>query len=216
MQQTAPAPVPASVRITWSGLTVEHHLQGLFQNFSYAVPDGTVVGVVGPASESLQAALAALVGRYTPIRGTVAIVGAPTAVALLTPTAAGTAGDDPKQKVGEAVLEVARVPKGSRKAEYTEWSLGAAGLGGYEERVVGDLGVGERLRLGLAMAAAAGASVVALDVSPVAGEASTGDLMMLLRQLANGGRVVLVGAPAPHELMDLVLNVPVGQEVLQP
>ena len=157
MQQTAPAPVPASVRITWSGLTVEHHLQGLFQNF----PTPSQMAPSWASSAQPRRVCKRPWRRWsdagTPIRGTVAIVGAPTAVALLTPTAAGTAGDDPKQKVGEAVLEVARVPKGgSRKAEYTEWSLGAAGLGGYEERVVGDLGVGERLRLGLAMAAAAG------------------------------------------------------------
>jgi ABC-type branched-subunit amino acid transport system ATPase component len=209
MQQT---PVPV-MRATWSDLTVEHHGVGLFHGFTYAVPDGTYVGLVGPDSAALDVALRALVGRYAPTRGTVAITGAPASVSLVS-SVRGAHEADPLQRVREAVAEVSRVPQGSNARAFTEWSLTAAGLGERGERLVGELTTSESVRLGLALAASAGASVIALDVSPIAGDPSAPQLMMLLRQLANGGRLLIVGAPAAHESMDVVLPVPAPTEVL--
>lgn len=202
------------MRATWTDLTVEYHGLGLFRGFSYAVPDGQLVGVVGPASEALDVALRALAGRYSGIRGTVSIVGEPGSVAVVSTSFFAAVADDPLQRVREAVAEVSRVPKGSTSRAFVDWSLNAAGLGERGERLVGDLSAGERLRLGLALAASSGASVIVLDVSPVAADAGTPELMVLLKQLASGGRVVIVGAPAPHETMDLVLTVPAPLEVL--
>ncbi|MDQ1247856.1 MAG: hypothetical protein QG597_2228 [Actinomycetota bacterium] len=209
MQQT----LPAVMRATWTDLTVEHHGVGLFRGFSYAVPDGMVIGVVGASSAALDVALRALAGRFTPVRGTVVITGAPASVAVVGATT-GPDRPDPLQRVREAVSEVSRVPQGSTGRAFAEWSLTAAGLADLGDRLVGDLTVAERVRLGLALAASAGASVIVLDISAAAADPTAAELMVLLRQLANGGRLVIVGAPTAHEAMDVVLPVPAPMEVL--
>lgn len=204
-----PQTMPAAVRATWTDLTVEHHGVGVFRGFSYGAPDGMLIGVVGSSSPALTVALRALAGHYAPVRGTVVIAGGPASVALVSSSDA-----DPLLRVREAVGEVSRVPKGSSGRAFIEWSLNAAGLSELGDRLVGDLSAAEEVRLGLALAASAGATMIVLDVSPVAADASAPELMLLLRQLANGGRLVIVGAPAAHDAMDLVLPVPAPLEVL--
>jgi ABC-type taurine transport system ATPase subunit len=206
-------PHPLPRRATWTDLTVEHHGVGLLRSFSASAADGQLIGVVGPASESLNVALLALAGRYGPVRGSVEIVGAPASVAVVADPVTD-AIDDPLMRVREAVLEVARVPDASGGGAFAEWSLSAAGLADRASRVIGDLTVMERVRLGLALAAASGATVIVLDISPVAADPGAPGLIVLLRQLASSGRLLLVGAPAGHESFDLVLPVPAPMEVV--
>ncbi len=204
---------PAARRATWTDVTVEHHGVGLLRSLSATATDGQVIGVVGPASEGLDVALLALAGRYAPVRGSVTILGAPASVAVVADPITD-AIDDPLMHVREAVGEVARIPQGSDRASFTEWSLSAAGLAERATRVVGDLTMMERVRLGIALAAASGASMIVLDVSPVAADPAAANLMGLLRQLANSGRLLIVGAPVTHEIFDVVLPVPAPMEAL--
>ncbi|MCB9412616.1 MAG: hypothetical protein H6525_07195 [Actinobacteria bacterium] len=206
-------PAPVARRATWTDVTVEHHGVGLLRSFSATASDGQLIGVVGPASESLDVALLTLVGRYVPIRGNVSIVGAPASIAVVADPITD-AIDDPLMKVREAVAEVSRIPQGSDRASFTDWSLGAAGLADRSTRLIGDLTMAERVRLGLALAAASGASVIVLDVSAVASDPGIAGLMSLLRQLASSGRLVLVGAPAAHEAFDVVIPIPAPMEVV--
>lgn len=205
--------MPSPRRATWTDLTVEHHGVGLLRSFTATAADGQLIGVVGPASENLNVALLALAGRYSPVRGSVEILGAPASVAVVADPVTD-AIDDPFVRVREAVAEVARVPSGSGTKSFAEWSLSAAGLADRASRLIGDLNAMERVRLGLALAAASGATMITLDISPVAADPGAPALIGLLRQLASSGRLVLVGAPAGHESFDLVLPVPAPLEVV--
>lgn len=202
------------MRATWTDLRVDHDGQWLFHDFSYAVPDGGIVGVVGAPAEGLSIALLALLGKWAPTQGLVTIVGAPESVAMAGAGVRGALPLDPLSTTSEAVAAVARPGAGSSTRTVVEWSLGAAGLANRGSALVGSLTDVELVRLDIAMAAAAGASVVGIDLSRL-GDHAAADLWHLLRQLAAGGRLLIVAAAAPHEAMDLVLSVPAQVEVAQ-
>jgi len=207
---TASAP-PPTVRATWSGLTVRFGSETLFRDFSYNVPDGGIVGVVGPSGPALTTALLALAGRYRPTDGSVDIVGAPQSVVVA--SLAGTDEYDPLLTVGETVAEMANATPHGPASANANWSIAGAGLMDLVNRQVGQLTTSQRLRLSLAAAAATGASVLVLDAGPVSGEADTQEIWSLLRQLAGSGRLLLVGAGAAHPAMNLILSIPQAPEV---
>lgn len=202
----------APTRATWSGVGVTFGGQVLLNDFSYTVPDGGIIGVVGPSGPALTAALLALSGRYRRVTGTVDIAGAPESVVVA--SLAGEDDYDPLLTVSETVSETANsTPHGSAQAN-ANWSIAGAGLSELMNRRVGELTTSQRLRMSLAAAAATGANVIVLDVGPVAGESDTPELWYLLGQLATSGRLLIVGAGVRHPAMNLVIHIPQGPESL--
>lgn len=209
------APQPPA-RATWTDVSVDVQGSVVLRGFTQAVPDGTLVGLVGYPSTGLSVALLTLAGRFRPGNGTVAIVGSPQSVAVVSceTTDQTTWGEcDPLQRVREAVAESARVPRGASAAAHLEQSLSAAGIADLADRPLGSLNAYERTLLGIAIAAASGASVLAVDVSSAAVEPARGHVMTLLAQLAASGRLVLVASSSAHEAMHLVVAVPTPMEV---
>ena len=199
------------MRATWSGVTVAWQGRWLFKDFSYAVPDGGIVGIVGPRGSAMDAALLALAGRYPLEAGTVAIVDAPDTVVVAN---LGTWElDDPLLTVTETVTQTARASAPTTNQANVVRCITAVGLHELADRPLGSLTSTERLRAALAAAAATGANVIAINASDAAGEPDEEDLWQLLVQLAGTGRLVLATNPRPHPAMNLVLSIPHGLEV---
>lgn len=213
--QPSTAP-PPSTRATWTDVTVDVHGSVVLRGFSSAAADGMLIGLVGYPSLGLTAALLTLAGRFRPSSGSVSIVGAPRSVAVVSADSADQTGwgaCDPLQRVREAVAESARVPRGTSAAAHLEQSLTAAGIADVADRPVGSLNAYERVLLGIAIAAASGAQVLAVDAASAAVEPARSHVMTLLAQLASSGRLVLVAAQSAHEAMNLVVAIPTPVEV---
>ncbi|TXH42589.1 MAG: hypothetical protein E6Q90_08855 [Actinobacteria bacterium] len=197
-------------RAEWSGLGVSLGGRVLLRDFTASAFDGQVVGVVGPAGTDLDAVLLALAGRFGPVTGSVVIQGSPESVSL-----GGVPEEehlDPLLTVHETLAEVSRPSADGSTRQSADWSLMATGLTSRVDARIRDLNVEERFRLGIAMGAASGASLIVTDLSRVAGHQASDELWTLLRQLAASGRVVVVAAPDRHEFMNLVIPVPASLE----
>lgn len=203
-------PVGPAPRAEWTQLTVSHRGRVLLRDFTANAFDGQVVGVVGAAGTDVDVVLLALAGRFGPVAGSVSIQGAPESVSL------GGVPDeehlDPLLTVHETLAEVSRPSADGSTRQSADWSLMATGLTGRVDARIRDLSVEERFRLAIAMGAASGASLIVTDLSRVAGHNASGELWVLLRQLAASGRVVVVAAPERHESMHLVIPVPAPVE----
>jgi ABC-2 type transport system ATP-binding protein len=196
---------PPAVRATWSGLGVRLGSRVLLEGFSYTVPDGGIVGVVGPSGPALTTTLLALAGRYRAISGTAEIAGAPESVVVA--SLAGQDEFDPLLTVEETVAETANATVHGTAQANANWSIAGAGLMDLMNREVGELTTGQRLRMSLAAAAATGANVIVLDAGPISGESDTAEIWQLLTQLATSGRLLLVGFGSAHPSMNLVISI---------
>lgn len=217
---TAPGSVPPStpaasaqqqMRATWSGVTVTWHERWLFKDFSYAVPDGGIVGIVGPRGPSMDAALLALVGRYPLEAGSVTIVDAPDTVVIA--HVDNWELDDPLLTVGESVMQTAQASAPATSEANVARCITAVGLHELADTALGALTSPQLIRTGLAAAAATGANVIAVNASGASGEPDEDEFWLLLTQLAGTGRLVLASNPRPHPAMNLVLSIPHGVEV---
>lgn len=199
------------MRATWSGLTVALDGHWLFRDFTYAVPDGGIVGVVGPRGHALDIALLALVGRHRAHSGSVSIIDAPASVVV--GHLDTVSWEDPLLTVNETVLErAAGSGEGSPAVNATRC---IAAVGGQEiaHLQVGSLNAGQRLRVSVAAAAASGANVLVFNVCDIAGEPEAEALWALLTQLAGTGRLLVVASNQPHAAMNLILTIPHALEV---
>lgn len=202
---------PSQMRATWTEVSVVWQGRWLFKDFSYAVPDGGIVGIVGPRGPGLDAALLALVGRYHLESGTIAIVDAPGTVVVAHLDSWEL--DDPLMTVGECVTQTARASSPTTNEANVVRCIAAVGLAELADARFGSLTMTQRLRAALAAAAATGANVIALNASDAAGDIDEEDVWQLLNQLAGTGRLVLAANPRPHPAMNLVLTVPHAVEV---
>ncbi len=193
------------MRVTWQDFTA--HWQGklLFSQLTYAVPDGGIVGVAGPDDGCVDAALLALVGLRRPSAGSVEIAGGAASVAVASVPSVTTT--TPAVTVREYVAEMARPAHGASIDQATDWALGAVGLADRGAAAVDTLTPTGHLRLGIAAAAAADASVVVLNLSPIHPDEEA-DMWALLANLAAAGRLVFAGARDVHDAMNLALTVP--------
>lgn len=207
--ETNPAP---QMRASWSGVTATWQGRWLFKDFSYAVPDGGIVGIVGPRGSSMDAALLALAGRYPLQAGNVAIVDAPDTVVVAHLDTWEL--DDPLLTVNESVMQTARASSPTTNEANVVRCITAVGMHELADTPLGALTSAQRIRTSLAAAAATGANVIALNASGVAGEPDEDDVWLLLTQLAGTGRLILASSPRPHQAMNLVLSIPHGAEVL--
>lgn len=199
------------MRATWSGVTVSWQGRWLFKDFTYSVPDGGIVGLVGARGASMDAALLALAGRYPLDSGNVVIVDAPDTVVVAHLDSQQL--DDPLLTVRETVAQTARASSPTTNEANVVRCIAAVGLQEIADAQVGSLTMMQRTRVALAAAAATGANVIALNASGAAGEPDEDELWQLLAQLAGTGRLVLASNPRPHQAMDLVLTIPHGLEV---
>ena len=202
---------PPPMRATWSGVTVTWHGRWLFKDFTYSVPDGGIVGIVGPDGAAMDAALLALVGRYRLDGGSVAIVDAPETVVVAHLDSWRI--DDPLLTVRESVTQTARAASPTTREANVVRCITAAGLPEIADAPLGSLTTSQRIRVALAAAAATGANVIALNTGGAAGEPDVDELWQLLAQLAGTGRLVLASSPQPHPAMNLVLTIPHGLEM---
>lgn len=198
------------MRATWSAVTVSWQGRWLLKDFSYAVPDGGIVGIVGPRGPQMDAALLSLAGRYRLDSGTVTIVDAPETVVVAHLDSWDL--DDPLLTVSECVAQTARSSTPTTNQSNVTRCMSAVGLHEMSDALMGSLTQTQRIRAALAAAAATGANVIALNVSSAAAEPDEDDLWQLLIQLAGTGRLVLASSPRPHPAMNLVLTIPQGQE----
>lgn len=203
---------PPPMRATWSGVTVAWQGRWLFKDFTYSVPDGGIVGIVGPRGTALDAALLALAGRYRLDSGSATIVDAPGTVVVAHLDSWEL--DDPLLTVRECVSQTARAASPTTNEANVTRCITAAGLSESADLPMGALTTAQRIRAALAAAAATGANVIALNASAAAGEPDGDDLWHLLAQLAGTGRLVLAGSSLPHPAMNLVLSIPHGLEML--
>lgn len=187
------------------------HGRWLFKDFAYAVPDGGIVGIVGPRGNAMDAALLALTGRYPLEAGSVSIVDAPDTVVVAHLDAWEL--DDPLLTVSESVMQTARASSPTTNEANVVRCITAVGMHELADTPLGALTCTQRIRTALAAAAATGANVIALNASGAAGEPDEDDLWLLLSQLAGTGRLILATNPRPHPAMNLVLTIPHGAEV---
>lgn len=199
------------MRATWSAVTVSCGGRWLFKDFSYAVPDGGIVGIVGPRGVALDAALLALCGRYPLDGGTTVIVDAPHTVVVAHLDSWQI--DDAQLTVAESVALTARSTSPTTNEANVVRCIAAVGLQELADAPVGALTSTQQVRAALAAAAATGANLIALNLSAATGEPDQDEMWQLLAQLAATGRLVLAANPAPHPAMNLVLTIPHGMEV---
>lgn len=202
---------PPPMRANWSALTVAWHGRWLFKDFTYSVPDGGIVGVVGPGGPATDAALLALAGRYPLDSGTCAIVDAPESVVVAHLDSWEL--DDPVLTVRECVAQTARAASPTTNEANVMRCITAVGLTEIADIRLMSLSTTQRIRVALAAAAATGANVIALNAGGAVGEPDGEELWHLLAQLAGTGRLVLASSPLPHPAMNLVLTIPHGLEM---
>lgn len=199
------------MRATWSGLSVAVDGHWLFKDFTYAVPDGGIVGVVGPRGHALDVALLALVGRYPANSGNVAIIDAPASVVV--GHLDTISWDDPLLTVNETVLEHAAANPEGTPAVNANRCIAAVGAQDIAHLPFGSLNAAARIRVSVAAAAANGANVLAFNFCDLAGEPEQESLWLLLTQLAGTGRLLFVASNQPNAAMNLTLTIPHALEV---
>lgn len=198
--RTDASQLPGAPRIDLDEVSVVRRDHWVFQHITYAVPNKTVLGVVGPTGDDMRAALLTLAGRRPADHGRVTVDGGDAAVAFIDPDAL-----DPLLTSREHVTELAIPGSTSPRAQTVVWALNATGLTPLADRQIVELSLGQRLRVGFAAAVARSADVVAVDLSPVtAAQPDTADLWTLAHQWAATGRVCILGSPVRLPVMDIV------------
>jgi ABC-2 type transport system ATP-binding protein len=213
--------MPSGVSIEFTGLSKRFGAVNAVSDLSFTVQPGRVTGFLGPNGAGKTTTMRMLLGLVKPTSGTA--------------TFAGTAYADlerPLETVGTA-LEAASFHPGrtarSHLAIYAraagiprhrvDETLTLVGLADFADRRVSGYSLGMRQRLGLAFALLGDPGVLVLD-EPINGLDPEGIrwIRVLLRQLANEGRTVLVSSHLLSEVeqtVDEVVIIAKGRFVFQ-
>lgn len=194
------------------GLTVRYGEVLALDDVSLTVAAGTVCGLIGMNGSGKSTAFKAIMGMLRPDRGRITIAGLDPAVARKR----GRVGYVPQSEevdwafpisVGDVVMMgryghqgfTRRIRPSDREA--VAEALERVELTEYADRQIGQLSGGQRKRAFVARALAHGADLLLLD-EPFAGvdKRSEATIVGLLRELAAGGRTVLVSTHDLHAL----------------
>jgi len=174
---------------------------------TFRVPAGEIVGLIGPNGAGKSTLFKTVLGLHPARRGEVRVFGRPLR-AVPQQVAYMPQVEEVDWSFPVSVLDVTLMGRYRGLRPFRRWSaedrarardaVGQVGLGGLEERQVGQLSGGQRRRVLMARAIARDARLLLLD-EPFAGLDATvqHDLLAILDDLAAEGRAVLV---ATHDL----------------
>ncbi|MBK6768447.1 MAG: energy-dependent translational throttle protein EttA [Ardenticatenales bacterium] len=155
-----PGPRLGDVVITFDGVTKAFGDKLLFENLSFMIPPGCIVGVIGPNGAGKTTMLEMITGEDVPDAGTVT-VGETVKLAYVDQSRAQLAADE---TVWQAITEGDEfLQLGPRTVNSRGYVSGFNFMGSDQQKKVGVLSGGERNRVNLARMLRSGANVLLLD-----------------------------------------------------
>jgi ATPase subunit of ABC transporter with duplicated ATPase domains len=132
----------------------------IFENLSFSLPPGAIIGVVGPNGAGKTTLLNLITGRIAPERGTIRI-GDTVKIAYVDQSRESL---DPGRTVWESISDGNDLLRlGAREVNSRAYVGGFNFIGADQQKKVGDLSGGERNRVHLARMLKQGANVLLLD-----------------------------------------------------
>ncbi len=196
--------------IAVEGLTVTYRNgHTALKDASFAVPEGTITGLVGVNGAGKSTLFKALMGLVPAARGSVRLLGLTVAEALRKGLIAYVPQSEEVDWAFPVLVEevvmmgrygrmgILRRPKAADRAA-VDAALARTGMTEFRDRQIGELSGGQRKRVFLARALAQEGRVILLD-EPFTGVDVTSEeqIVALLRELRDEGRVMLVST---HDL----------------
>ena len=201
--RSAPAAASGGLEVRGVGLTVERGTLSLLDRVSLTARPGTLTGVIGPSGSGKSTLLRVLVGASEPSTGTVTFDGRNLhAEYAALSTRIGMVPQDDVVHRGLTVTQALdvgarlRMPPGTTKADRRQVIsrvLAELGMTAHADTRVDRLSGGQRKRVSVAMELLTEPSLLVLD-EPTTGldPALDRQVMTMLRQLADAGRVIIV------------------------
>jgi ATPase subunit of ABC transporter with duplicated ATPase domains len=155
-----PGPRLGDVVIDFAGVTKAFGDKLLFEDLSFMIPPGCIVGVIGPNGAGKTTLLELITGKDRPDAGTVTI-GETVKLAYVDQSRASL---DPDETVWQAITEGDEfLQLGPRTVNSRGYVSGFNFMGSDQQKKVGVLSGGERNRVNLARMLRSGANVLLLD-----------------------------------------------------
>ncbi len=158
--QIAPAPPLGSQVIEFHGVTKQFDKEPLFEELSFTVPKGAVVGLVGPNGAGKTTLLRCIVGQEQPDAGEV-IVGSTVVLSYVDQERAAIQGD--VSLIDEISGGAADVTFGNQKIPVRQYLARFGFTGSDQQKQASQLSGGERNRCNLAKLLKEGGNVLLLD-----------------------------------------------------
>lgn len=156
----APAPPLGEWALRVENLTLRYGERTLFENLSFAVPRGAIVGVIGPNGSGKTSLFRLIVGEEKPTAGTITL--SPKAVIAYVDQEHKAL--DPQKKLLEQLSGGVEYLQIGGKSLHVRSYLARFGFtGNDQEKRVGDLSGGEKMRFHLAYSFQQGANLLLLD-----------------------------------------------------
>ncbi|OGQ98756.1 MAG: energy-dependent translational throttle protein EttA [Deltaproteobacteria bacterium RIFOXYA12_FULL_61_11] len=158
--QIAPGPALGTSVIAFEGVTKGYEGSALFENLSFALPRGAVVGLVGPNGAGKTTLFRLITGQEQPDTGTV-VLGDSVSLAYVDQDRSGLADEQP---LVDAVADGAdELVFGRRRVPVRQYLSWFGFRGPTQQKKVGELSGGERNRFHLARTLRVGGNVILLD-----------------------------------------------------
>jgi ATP-binding cassette ChvD family protein len=155
-----PGPRLGNVVIEFDGVAKAFDDRVIFENLSFSLPPGAIIGVVGPNGAGKTTLLNLITGRIAPERGTIRI-GDTVKIAYVDQSRESL---DPGRTVWESISDGNDLLRlGAREVNSRAYVGGFNFIGADQQKKVGDLSGGERNRVHLARMLKQGANVLLLD-----------------------------------------------------
>jgi ABC-2 type transport system ATP-binding protein len=185
------------------GLTKRYGGRAAVDNLSFAIPTGTVAGLVGPNGAGKTTLMAMLLGLVHPTSGTGTVLGKPLGKTARYLDRVGSLIESPAFHPAVSGVDNLRslAVLGRRSQRNIPDLLELVGLAGRGHDRVGSYSMGMKQRLGIAASLLGDPELVILD-EPTNGLDPVGmqDVRRLIGEIANGGRTILVSSHLLGEL----------------
>ncbi|MDW8236137.1 MAG: energy-dependent translational throttle protein EttA [Bacteroidia bacterium] len=156
----APAPPLGDWAIRAENLSLRYGDRILMQDFSFTIPRGAIVGIIGPNGSGKTSLLRMIIGEEKPTAGTLTL----SPKVVLTYVDQGHRDLDPNKKLLEQLSDGAEYLQiGGRSLHVRSYLARFGFTGADQEKKVGELSGGEKMRFHLAYAFQRGANVLLLD-----------------------------------------------------